>query len=103
MAGACALARGGGGGPELQGAGGRAAVEGKWVVGLSPVIRGASVRGMADACLTAIGVETSAQAVGRHYGNPLLNGGLVDTADDGASIPGVTVVLGLIVRWTGNS
>ena len=33
-----------------------------------PVIGGAPVRGMADACLTAIGVETSAAAVARHYG-----------------------------------
>ncbi|CAO5243063.1 2-phospho-L-lactate transferase [Frankia sp. AgKG'84/4] len=38
------------------------------VVGVSPIIGGAAVRGMADACLTAIGVETSAQAVGAHYG-----------------------------------
>ena len=35
------------------------------VVGVSPIIGGAPVRGMADACLTAIGVETSATAVGR--------------------------------------
>ena len=38
------------------------------VVGVSPIIGGAVVRGMADACLTAIGVETSAAAVARHYG-----------------------------------
>ena len=31
--------------------------------GVSPIIGGAPVRGMADACLTAIGVETSAYAV----------------------------------------
>ncbi len=35
------------------------------VVGLSPIVGGAPVRGMADACLTAIGVPTSAEAVGR--------------------------------------
>jgi LPPG:FO 2-phospho-L-lactate transferase len=38
------------------------------VVGLSPIIGGRALRGMADACLSAIGVETSAEAVGRHYG-----------------------------------
>ena len=34
------------------------------VVGLSPIIGGAPVRGMADACLPAIGVEVSAEGVG---------------------------------------
>jgi LPPG:FO 2-phospho-L-lactate transferase len=38
------------------------------VVGVSPIIGGAVVRGMADACLTAIGVETTAAAVAEHYG-----------------------------------
>ncbi|MDQ1135445.1 LPPG:FO 2-phospho-L-lactate transferase [Microbacterium sp. SORGH_AS 1204] len=38
------------------------------VVGVSPIIGGRVVRGMADVCLTAIGVETSAAAVARHYG-----------------------------------
>ena len=38
------------------------------VVGVSPIIGGRVVRGMADVCLTAIGVETSASAVGAHYG-----------------------------------
>ena len=32
------------------------------------MIGGAVLRGMADTCLTAIGVETSATAVARHYG-----------------------------------
>ncbi len=47
------------------------------VVGVSPIIGGAAVRGMADACLAVIGVETSAQAVGLHYG-ARANGGLID-------------------------
>ncbi|GMA93999.1 hypothetical protein GCM10025881_08230 [Pseudolysinimonas kribbensis] len=60
------------------------------VVGVSPIIGGAVVRGMADACLTAIGVETDAAAVARHYGarrvdgagaGGLLDGWLVDDAD----------------------
>jgi LPPG:FO 2-phospho-L-lactate transferase len=38
------------------------------VVGVSPIIGGAVVRGMADACLAAIGVETDAAAVALHYG-----------------------------------
>ncbi len=38
------------------------------VVGVSPIIGGRVVRGMADVCLTAIGVETSAAAVAQHYG-----------------------------------
>jgi LPPG:FO 2-phospho-L-lactate transferase len=59
----------------------RAAVAAKTVVGVSPIIGGAPVRGMADACLTAIGVETSARAVAEHYGADLLDGWLVDTAD----------------------
>ncbi len=58
------------------------------VVGLSPVIGGAVVRGMADACLTAIGVETDATAIARHYGaraeGGLLDGWLVDEADAAA-------------------
>jgi LPPG:FO 2-phospho-L-lactate transferase len=57
------------------------------VVGVSPIIGGAVVRGMADACLTAIGVETSADAVARHYGarasGGLLDGWLVDEVDAG--------------------
>jgi LPPG:FO 2-phospho-L-lactate transferase len=63
----------------------------KRVVGVSPIIGGAPVRGMADACLTAIGVETSAEAVGRHYGSEILDGWLVDTSDAGVSVPGVEV------------
>ena len=66
------------------------------VVGLSPIVGGAPVRGMADACLTAIGVQTSAEAVGRWYGSRgwadgVLDGWLVDTADAGAEVPGVRV------------
>ncbi|CAO5147819.1 Phosphoenolpyruvate transferase [Frankia sp. AiPs1] len=70
------------------------------VVGVSPIIGGAAVRGMADACLTAIGVETSAQAVGQHYGGRgrtggaatgLLDGWLVDPVDAATIVPGAAV------------
>ena len=59
----------------------RAAVAAKTVVGVSPIIGGAPVRGMADACLTAIGVDTSAAAVAAHYGPGLIGGWLVDDQD----------------------
>jgi LPPG:FO 2-phospho-L-lactate transferase len=59
------------------------------VVGLSPIVGGAPVRGMADACLRAIGVETSAYGVARHYGarvhGGLLDGWLVDETDKDAA------------------
>jgi LPPG:FO 2-phospho-L-lactate transferase len=69
----------------------RAAVAAKTVVGVSPIIGGAPVRGMADACLTAIGVETSARAVAAHYGPDLLDGWLVDTADKAEDLDGIAV------------
>ena len=64
------------------------------VVGVSPIIDGRPLRGMADRCLTTIGVETSAEAVGRLYGaradGGLLDGYLVHTGDT-ADVPGVEV------------
>lgn len=69
----------------------RDAVAAKTVVGVSPIIGGAPVRGMADACLTAIGVETSARAVAEHYGADLLDGWLVDEADAGVEVDGIAV------------
>jgi len=72
-------------GPILAVPGIRAAVEAKTVVGVSGIIGGAPVRGMADACLAAIGVETSAAAVAAHYGPGLVNGWLVDEQDKAAA------------------
>jgi LPPG:FO 2-phospho-L-lactate transferase len=72
-------------GPILAVPGIRAAVEAKTVVGVSGIIGGAPVRGMADACLAAIGVETSAAAVAAHYGPRLVNGWLVDEQDKAAA------------------
>lgn len=65
------------------------------IIGVSPIINDKPVRGMADACLTAIGVETTAEAVGRHYGSRasglgLLDGWLVHTGDP-ATVPDVEV------------
>lgn len=75
----------------LQVPGIRAALEPKTVVGVSPIIGGAPVRGMADACLAAIGVRTSASAVAEHYGPRLLDGWLVDDADAPAAVEGIEV------------
>jgi LPPG:FO 2-phospho-L-lactate transferase len=38
------------------------------VIGYSPIIAGKPLRGMADECLSVIGVPSSSQAVGAHYG-----------------------------------
>jgi len=58
------------------------------VIGISPIVGGAPVRGMADACLRAIGVPTTASGVARHYGarrnGGLLDGWIVDNADGAA-------------------
>ncbi len=55
------------------------------VVGLSPIVGGTHVRGMAEQMLTSIGVEVSAAAVGVHYGarsrGGVLDGWLVDESD----------------------
>ncbi len=62
------------------------------VIGVSPIIGGRVVRGMADVCLTAIGVETSAAAVAAHYG-ARTSGGLLDAwlmaEEDAGSAPDV--------------
>ncbi len=64
------------------------------VVGLSPVIDGKPLRGMADECLSVIGVQTSAEAVGGYYGarsdTGILDGWLVHSTDT-AEVPGVEV------------
>lgn len=54
------------------------------VIGVSPIIGGAPVRGMADACLKAIGVDTSAEAVAGLYAD-LLDGWLVAEGDETAT------------------
>jgi LPPG:FO 2-phospho-L-lactate transferase len=65
------------------------------IVGLSPIVADRPVRGMADACLAAIGVPTTAEAVGRLHGarkdgDGVLDGWLIHTGDT-ADVPGVEV------------
>lgn len=77
------------------------------VVGVSPIVGGAPVRGMADACLTTIGVETSAAAVARHYGartpagsaagSGILDGWLVHAPEDASAVDELTT-LGITTR-----
>ncbi|HEY3015642.1 MAG TPA: 2-phospho-L-lactate transferase [Nocardioides sp.] len=56
------------------------------VVGISPIVAGTHVRGMAAQLLASVGVEVSAGAVARHYGtrsrDGVLDGWLVDTVDE---------------------
>jgi LPPG:FO 2-phospho-L-lactate transferase len=61
------------------------------VVGVSPVIGGAVVRGMADRLLPAVGAEVSAAGVARHYGAELLDGWVVDDRDADA-LPGLAAL-----------
>ena len=65
------------------------------VVGVSPIIGGAPVRGMADRCLSVLGVECSAAGVGGLYGarsaGGILDGWLVAPEDEGTLVPEVTV------------
>ncbi|XAS74349.1 2-phospho-L-lactate transferase [Micrococcaceae bacterium Sec5.1] len=75
------------------------------VVGISPIISGAAVRGMADACLAAIGVRTGADAVALHYGarssGGILDAWLIDSTDAGlsGSIAGAGVRPVVVPLW----
>jgi LPPG:FO 2-phospho-L-lactate transferase len=66
------------------------------VIGLSPIIGDRPVRGMADACLAAIDVPTTAAAVGGYLGSRqesadgILDGWLIHKTDT-AVVPGVEV------------
>ncbi len=65
------------------------------IVGVSPIIGGAPVRGMADKCLAALDVACTAAGVAGLYGarsaGDLLDAWLVDTSDAGTDIDGVAV------------
>ena len=64
------------------------------VVGVSPVIDNKPLRGMADECLSVIGVETSAEAIAAHFGarsgNGLLDGWLIADGDH-AEVDGIEI------------
>ena len=64
------------------------------VIGYSPIVAGKPLRGMADECLSVLGIETTSAAVGSHYGarsaTGLLDHWFVHDGDD-ADVPGVTV------------
>ncbi|SDG61883.1 2-phospho-L-lactate transferase [Microbacterium pygmaeum] len=67
------------------------------VVGISPIIGGRVVRGMADVCLTAIGVQTSSTGVAQHYG-ARSGGGILDSwliAEEDAAHAGSIEALGV--------
>jgi LPPG:FO 2-phospho-L-lactate transferase len=70
------------------------------VVGVSPIIGGAVVRGMAHRLLPAVGAEVSAAGVARHYGarrdGGLLDGWVVDDRD--ADAVDEVAALGLATR-----
>jgi LPPG:FO 2-phospho-L-lactate transferase len=63
------------------------------VVGVCPLIGGRPVRGHADACLAAIGVDTTAQAVAGLY-QDFLDGWLVDPGDAPGPAPGTAPATG---------
>ncbi|BCI52121.1 2-phospho-L-lactate transferase [Mycolicibacterium litorale] len=64
------------------------------IIGYSPIVAGKPLRGMADECLSVIGVASTSEAVGRHYGarsgTGILDGWLVHEGDS-AQIDGVAV------------
>lgn len=75
------------------------------VVGVSPIIGGRVVRGMADVCLTAIGVDTNAAAVAAHYGARRADGVLdawllaEEDADAAASVDALGIRARVAPLW----
>lgn len=75
------------------------------VAGVSPIIAGSPVRGMADACLAAVGIPTAADAVGLHYAarrrSDAAPSGLLDAwliAEEDAALADALVGAGLSTR-----
>lgn len=81
----------------LQIPGVRDAVIARPTVGVSPIVGGRVVRGMADRLLPAIGVEVSALGVARHY-RDLLDAWVIDRAD--ADLQAGVAALGVRVAVT---
>ncbi|HUH08275.1 MAG TPA: 2-phospho-L-lactate transferase [Egibacteraceae bacterium] len=69
-------------GPILEVEGIRAVLSGVPVVGVSPIVGGQVVRGMADRLLPGVGVEVSAAGVARLYSG-FLDGWVIDSQDAG--------------------
>ncbi|RFA22399.1 2-phospho-L-lactate transferase [Subtercola boreus] len=80
------------------------------VVGVSPIISGSPVRGMAKACLDAIGVEVAADAVAHLYGSREVSGSagrgildawLVDQSDEAlvAGIEAAGIRVSVVPLW----
>jgi LPPG:FO 2-phospho-L-lactate transferase len=74
------------------------------VVGVSPIIGGKPVRGMADACLSAIDVATTAAGVAEHYGprnaGGLLDAWLIDETDSAAQAEITALGIQTVVQRT---
>ncbi|MCV7370668.1 2-phospho-L-lactate transferase [Mycolicibacterium duvalii] len=64
------------------------------VIGYSPIVGGKPLRGMADTCLSIMGVASTSEAVAAHYGarsaTGILDGWLVHTGDT-AAVDGISV------------
>jgi len=64
------------------------------VIGYSPIIAGKPLRGMADECLSVIGVSSTSEAVGEHYGarssTGILDAWLISEGDH-ATLDGIEV------------
>lgn len=75
------------------------------VVGVSPIIAGAAVRGMADACLSAIGVPSTADAVAGLLGarslGGILDSWLIDDTDSALApvIESVGIATSVVPLW----
>lgn len=63
----------------------RAALKSPVVVGVSPIVAGQVVRGMADRLLPAVGLEVSAVGVARGYAD-FLDGWVIDERDAGLAV-----------------
>ena len=68
------------------------------VAGVTPIVAGAPLRGMADRLMPAAGLEVSALGAGRAY-RDLLSGWVIDEQDRGLA-PGIEAELGVRVDVT---